>query len=469
MVKEFDKIVVHWTAGGHKANSVYIAAYHFLVEGDGNIVKGSHSVWNNSVTNMNKINRRTGNYAHHTGGGNTGAIGVALCGMYGYISPYKVGKYPLKKAQCEAAFALLAKLCKDYKIDDKNVITHWEFAKAHPSSTSAGKIDITYLPPYPDVASNQVGGFIRNRVRGILGVPLPTTNQSDGVMTGGAAPIAEETGGSSGGVTEEPKEPPVKYESSKKLLSFLTTINNTLERIPLRVINAFNNIVGSGENVTQSKIDGICAWLSYKVNVQVEKIRQKAITKLHEQYMSNTNSPMFRAARAIADFTTDPLGALGSFAGSIFAPVKIVFEWVKVLMKEIPRLASNLANIVSSLPPDPPNPNINYDKFRLKVNSIGMKEIIKGPAGFKDPEDMFPKPADPFKRDPFILFGDDSADLMSKYTMYKLKPGDFETMNTAIQQEAKSDLLDKLGIETFSTSSTINEINQAFHEGTTSD
>ena len=49
-------------------------------------------------------------------------------------------------------------------ITSQAVMTHYEFGLKHPKTTSAGKIDIVYLPPYPTVAKSQVGDFIRNKV-----------------------------------------------------------------------------------------------------------------------------------------------------------------------------------------------------------------------------------------------------------------------------------------------------------------
>ena len=44
----------------------------------------------------------SGKYAAHTGGGNTGSIGICYCGMYGYKSPKNCGNYPISSVQFEA-------------------------------------------------------------------------------------------------------------------------------------------------------------------------------------------------------------------------------------------------------------------------------------------------------------------------------------------------------------------------------
>lgn len=93
------------------------------------------------------------------------SIGVTMCGMLGFKNKNAVGAYPLKAKQVEACFKLCAELCKKYNIPIENVWTHYEFGKNHPDTTSAGKIDIIYLPPYPDVKTNEVGNLIRRKVR----------------------------------------------------------------------------------------------------------------------------------------------------------------------------------------------------------------------------------------------------------------------------------------------------------------
>lgn len=157
------RIILHWTAGTGQPCNTDIEHYHFLVNVDGIVIEGKYKPQDND-------NCADGKYAAHTGGGNTGSIGVSMCGMYGYKSPTSVGKYPLTKVQCERTFSLIASLCKKYGIvvNPQNVMTHYEFGQRHPKTSSAGKIDIVYLPPYPSVQRYEVGDFIRNKVRWYL-------------------------------------------------------------------------------------------------------------------------------------------------------------------------------------------------------------------------------------------------------------------------------------------------------------
>ena len=153
-----NRIIIHWTAGGGSPNSCDKQHYHYMVDSKGEVHYGIFKPEDNE-------NCADGRYAQHTGGGNTGSVGVAMCGMCGYSSPNRVGKYPLTKIQCERTFKLIAELAKKYKIDINplNVMTHYEFGQRNPKTTSFGKIDIVYLPPYPNVAKDKIGDFIRGK------------------------------------------------------------------------------------------------------------------------------------------------------------------------------------------------------------------------------------------------------------------------------------------------------------------
>lgn len=155
-----NRIVIHWTAGGHQPNSEDYNHYHYVVNKDGLIFQGKYKPEDN-------LNCNDGKYAAHTGGGNTRSIGVSMCGMAGFKNRNNVGNYPLTKKQVEASFKLVAELCKKYRIQitPYTVFTHYEFGMRNPNTTSKGKIDIIYLPPYPNIPANKVGDFIRQKVQ----------------------------------------------------------------------------------------------------------------------------------------------------------------------------------------------------------------------------------------------------------------------------------------------------------------
>lgn len=159
---KLNRLVFHWSGGSYLSSGEDLEHYHFLVNREGKVISGKYTPEDN-------VSCFDGRYAKHTGGGNTGSIGVAFLGMYGFKNFKKQGKYPLTRRQCESGFNFAAKLCNKYKIDVDNLITHYEFGLQHPESESKGKIDIIHLHPYPGIKTNEVGEFIRGKVKWYLG------------------------------------------------------------------------------------------------------------------------------------------------------------------------------------------------------------------------------------------------------------------------------------------------------------
>lgn len=157
------RIVIHWTAGANQPNSTDFQHYHYMVNSDGLVVAGKFKPEDNENCN-------DGIYAQHTGGGNTGSIGVSMCGMAGFNGKADSTKYPLTAKQCERTFKLVAELCKKYNIavTPDTVLTHYEFGQKNPKTTSFGKIDIVYLHAFPNVTRSGMGDFIRNKVKWYL-------------------------------------------------------------------------------------------------------------------------------------------------------------------------------------------------------------------------------------------------------------------------------------------------------------
>jgi hypothetical protein len=88
-LQSLKKICLHWTAGPSTQTGIDHQHYHFIVDGRCVIHEGRFRPQDNIPPLSN------GHYAAHCGGGNSWCIGVALCGMAGYVGPGKVGKYPL--------------------------------------------------------------------------------------------------------------------------------------------------------------------------------------------------------------------------------------------------------------------------------------------------------------------------------------------------------------------------------------
>jgi hypothetical protein len=163
------RICIHWTAGNLRANRDDIAHYHRLVEGDGAVLMGPRPPEANIPKNGQYLTNEP--YIAHCGGGNSWAIGWALCGMRGFSSPKKPGDQLLTREQFEAACNGIALDCRTYGIpvDADHVYTHYEFGKRNPNTSSRGKIDIIWLPFYPHLQPDQVGDFFRNKIKWYLG------------------------------------------------------------------------------------------------------------------------------------------------------------------------------------------------------------------------------------------------------------------------------------------------------------
>ena len=119
------RVITHWTVGNYKANSTDLKAYHFLIEGDGKVVRGVHSVRDNQRPIK-------GGYAAHTLRANTGSIGVSVCAMTGAQKlPFTPGAQPMKESQWKVMAEVVADLCETYGIavTPKTVLGHGEVEK----------------------------------------------------------------------------------------------------------------------------------------------------------------------------------------------------------------------------------------------------------------------------------------------------------------------------------------------------
>lgn len=135
------RIICHWTAGTHNASEGDKQSYHFLVEGNGRLVKGGPSVAANSGR------RVKAGYAAHTHNCNGGSIGISLCCMGGAEeSPFRTGSHPMTRAQWETLTVAVAWLCKRYriKVTRRTVLSHAEVESVL-GIEQKGKWDISRL------------------------------------------------------------------------------------------------------------------------------------------------------------------------------------------------------------------------------------------------------------------------------------------------------------------------------------
>lgn len=181
-------------------------------------------------------------------------------------------------------------------------------------------------------------------------------------------------------------------------LEWLSKINDFLEQVPVNVNTWFANTFKSGEELTQDFVDRQCIWLSNKINRMIEEKRQQVIKTLQDEYGGYLKA--LTVVTVIKQAVTNPIGMIGSFFNILAGPYGKVVAFLQALIKEVPRLAANLANIANSLPPAPPNPHINFNKFQIKVNSISMGDIMGG-GTMPSPEQMFPEVESPSGKEAF--------------------------------------------------------------------
>lgn len=155
------RIILHWTAGGHKANDTDKRAYHFLVEGDGNLVRGNASV------TLNSGGIKPG-YAAHTLNCNSGSIGVSLCCMAGAVeSPFNAGRAPMTEKQFHTMIGLVRELATRYNIPvtRRTILSHAE-VQTTLGIQQRNKWDYTRLAFMPDIRGALViGDFIRDLIQ----------------------------------------------------------------------------------------------------------------------------------------------------------------------------------------------------------------------------------------------------------------------------------------------------------------
>jgi hypothetical protein len=153
------RVVLHWTAGSYKASSLDLAHYHILIENDGNLVRGTHSIQDNGSTADNV-------YAAHTYKLNTGSIGVSVCCMAGAEEhPFNPGSFPMTPKQWETMAQVVAELCLFYDITvtPQTVLGHGE-VESTLGIDQAGKWDPMVLPWNLTLSNSQVGDQFRAMV-----------------------------------------------------------------------------------------------------------------------------------------------------------------------------------------------------------------------------------------------------------------------------------------------------------------
>lgn len=150
---KMQRIICHWTAGGHKATEFDRGHYHILIEGNGKLVRGIPSI------KLNEAPAKKG-YAAHTLNCNSGSIGVSLCCMAGAKeSPFDAGPQPMTRDQWDMLSSVVADLCREYSIPVgvTTVLSHAE-VENNLGIKQRGKWDFTRLAFDPSVKGAKACG-----------------------------------------------------------------------------------------------------------------------------------------------------------------------------------------------------------------------------------------------------------------------------------------------------------------------
>lgn len=120
-----NRITWHHTGGGFTPNATDLGAYHRLIDGDGLVHSGRHSI--DASAPGRKLVK--GQYAAHTLGLNSGNIGLSVCCMARgtWDNPRASRAYP-KPVQIDAMIRETARLCRVYSIQPsrQHTLSHAE-------------------------------------------------------------------------------------------------------------------------------------------------------------------------------------------------------------------------------------------------------------------------------------------------------------------------------------------------------
>ena len=229
------------------------------------------------------------------------------------------------------------------------------------------------------------------------------------------------------------KKPMKRDMSSNTILKYLRTFNNFLEQVPIAIYKFLDKAFKSETGLTQKGVDMICEWAAWRVNVIIETGRQEFIKSLYDQ--NSIINKILAPIRAVKKIFEDPLSILGAVASAVkqianifLGPLSFIISFTQELIKELERLAKNLAAVASMTPPPPPSQDLNLDKFQLKIGTMGMSTILDDPSNLPPPEEMFgEEPPVPFSPEYFQELGAEAKTIWREdKPFFKMKEDDSE-------------------------------------------
>jgi N-acetyl-anhydromuramyl-L-alanine amidase AmpD len=158
------RIIAHWSAGTYNVGRLEREHYHLIIDGDGKVHNGKHSISDNESTS-------DGVYAAHTRHCNTGSIGISVACMAGAKEGFRHGDYPMKEEQFESLCNSMAVLCGQHGIPVSSLttLTHAE-VQPNLGIKQNGKWDFTELSfNHQIVGARNCGDYMRERIKHYFG------------------------------------------------------------------------------------------------------------------------------------------------------------------------------------------------------------------------------------------------------------------------------------------------------------
>ncbi|HZI78671.1 MAG TPA: peptidoglycan recognition family protein [Vicinamibacterales bacterium] len=259
---EMARVVLHWTAGAHKASALDKEHYHVLVEGDGTVVYGMHAIDANAKPAREPR-------ASHTRNLNTGSIGVSLCCMRDAVErPFSAGPSPMTVTQWQVAAEVVAELCASYNIavTPRTVLAHGE-VQAALGVAQLQKWDPLVLPFTPNVPRQQVMEQFRASVQQHLNSAAAPSMSA--LPSGAAAPPPQPA-------TKGPFTPQSQKWRSDQAVLLVHGVGNARQGDYVDVIKAVQDAAGPDVAVYSLFYDVFNDWLNEKADVRdkIKKVMQ---------------------------------------------------------------------------------------------------------------------------------------------------------------------------------------------------
>ena len=182
-----------------------------------------------------------------------------------------------------------------------------------------------------------------------------------------------------------------KFKKIDDLIEVLDNLYNLSDKT-LTNLQPLDELIASK---AQETVDDVCIRLSDKINSELSIKRADLVNCLHNQYSTSQEivtkfSPVATAINNLSlptklddviSILTDTINSLKNFAELFLGPYKEAIEFTIQLtpkLIELSKQIDKISKLPSKIPPIPNQPNLNYDKLKIKVDPITLDEIKTG-------------------------------------------------------------------------------------------